>query len=114
MNKTKKIPNRGRTVIEITLLIPVFFGCIYLYIMLFLFLMESTKQMDHICEELYHTEAAKLDSQGGEIIFHIKGKTYTAAVYDTGKLFTIDLQLSRDGSDAIENIRRWQLAAGGI
>lgn len=114
MKKTKKIPNQGRTVIEITLLIPVFFGCIYLYIMLFLFLMESTKQMDNICEGLYHTENTKMESQSGKITFHMKGKTYTGAIYETGKLFTIDLQLSRDSSDAIENIRRWQLAAGGI
>lgn len=114
MKKTKKIPNRGRTVIEITLLIPVFFGCIYLYIMLFLFFIDSTKQLNNICEELYHSENTEIDRQGGKITFYINGKTYTAAVYDTGKLFTIDLQLSRDGNDAIENIRRWQLAAGGI
>ena len=44
--------NRGSAVIEMSLLMPIFLGCIYLYIMLFLFLLESGKGLEYMVENI--------------------------------------------------------------
>jgi hypothetical protein len=103
--------NRGSSVIEVSLLIPIFMGCIYLYIMLFIFFMESSKQMCVLSENIYAEESE--DLQGG---FSLKkeGKMQMIQVKETGKLFEIELELRKDGSNPLENIRRWQLVTSGI
>jgi hypothetical protein len=107
----KRRANRGSSIIEISLLIPIFMGCIYLYIMLFLFFMESSKQMCAMSESIYSQESASLQSG-----FSLKteGKMQVIRVKETGKLFEIEMELGRDGSEPLENIRRWQLVTSGI
>jgi hypothetical protein len=107
----KRRANRGSSIIEISLLIPIFMGCIYLYIMLFLFFMESSKQMCTMSESIYSQECASMQSG-----FSLKteGKMQVIRVKETGKLFEIEMELRRDGSEPLENIRRWQLVTSGI
>ena len=104
--------NRGSAVIEMSLLMPILLGCIYLYIMLFLFLLESGKGMEYMVENMYETGNVKEDAseklketlskrtQGNVKIFWLEEK---------GKLFDIYLEMRKDENDAVENIRRWQL-----
>jgi hypothetical protein len=110
-NTSNNKNNRGSSVIEVSLLIPIFMGCIYLYIMLFIFFMESSKQMCALSENIYAEESE--DLQGG---FSLKkeGKMQVIQVKESGKLFEIELELRKDGSDPLENIRRWQLVTSGI
>ena len=95
----KKQRNRGSAVLEITLLIPVFLGCIYFYIMLFLFFVESGKRMEQMSECLYQT-GEEASGQTKEIISgytdRIKGKTRIAEMEEKGKLFDIRLEMKKD------------------
>lgn len=109
--KKRRNSNSGSAIIEITLLIPVFLGCIYLYIMLFLFLIDSTKEMSNLAENLYTTQDSKEENDKS---VNKKGKTKSISVDKTGKLFHLQLEMKKNDSDAIENIRRWQLVTGGI
>jgi hypothetical protein len=43
-----------------------------------------------------------------------EGKMQVIQVKETGKLFEIEMELGRDGSEPLENIRRWQLVTSGI
>lgn len=109
--KKRRNRNSGSAIIEITLLIPVFLGCIYLYIMLFLFLVDSTREMSSLAENLYATEELKKEN---DVKINKKGKTKIISIDKTGKLFRLQLEMRKNDSDAIENIRRWQLVTGGI
>lgn len=102
---------RGSAVIEITLLIPVFLGCIYFYIMLFLNLVQTTKQFYYLAENLYETGDSGTVGGSEKVV---KGNTETVTFYEKDSFFEIRIQMSKNDSDAIENIRRWQLATGGI
>ncbi len=108
----EKRNNRGSTIIEMTLLIPVLLGCVYFYIMLFLFLIETAEDMYIMAEYLYEPERTKEESVTGTICKN--GNTEIIRIQNTGELFEIQAELRKDASDVIENIRRWQLATGGI
>lgn len=108
----EKRDNRGSTIIEMTLLIPVLLGCIYFYIMLFLFLIETAEDMYIMAEYLYEPERTKQENVIGTISKN--GNTEIIRIQNTGELFEIKTELRKDASDVIENIRRWQLATGGI
>lgn len=110
--KRQKINHCGSAVIEMTLLIPVFLGCIYFYIMLFLYLVQTTKQFYFLAENLYETESVTASGEGIEKT--VKGKKETVMFHEKDSFFEIRIQMSRDHSDVIENIRRWQLATSGI
>lgn len=109
--KRKKKKHCGSAVIEITLLIPIFLGCIYFYIMMFLNLVQTTKQFYHLAENLYETGNVLETGESGKVV---KGNTETVTFYEKDSFFEIRIQMSKNNSDAIENIRRWQLATGGI
>ena len=68
--------------------------------------------MNELARNLYDTESQVEEKEDKGI--QKKGKMETVEVYEKGKLFEIQLELNKDGSDPIENIRRWQLATGGI
>ena len=108
----EKRDNRGSAIIEMTLLIPVLLGCIYFYIMLFLFLTETAKDMYTMAEYLYGTRQTKEENVTGTVSKN--GNTEIIRIQNTGELFEIQTELRKDASDVIENIRRWQLATGGI
>lgn len=111
VQRRQKGNNRGSAIIEMTLLIPILLGCIYFYIMLFLFLTETAGDMYRMAEYLYESERTNENVAG---IVSKSGNTEIISIKSTGKLFEIRAELRRDASDAIENIRRWQLVTGGI
>ena len=107
--------NRGSAIIEMTFLIPVLLGIIYFYIMLFLFLMESTKYKEWIVESLYSVQedaSTGAEGQAGEGLLSVSKQGTTISVYIDEKmnLFDIRLEMHRKEDSAVDNIRRWQLA----
>lgn len=106
--------NKGSATIEITLLMPIFLGCIYFYIMLFLFLIESGKDMQILAEYLYLEEGNQVTFEQTEKKTFVKqndGKIVITSIKEEFSIFEINIELSKDSNNAIENIRRWQLAA---
>ena len=80
--------------------------------MLFLYLVQTTKQFYFLAENLYETESVTASGEGIEKT--VKGKKETVMFHEKDSFFEIRIQMSRDHSDVIENIRRWQLATSGI
>lgn len=114
-NRKMQERNKGSAIMEVTLLIPVFLGCIYFFIMFFLFLINSGKKMSYLCEELYSVEITDAERNLHEAkCGDIKKEGTVLKIYykEQGKWFDYDLLLKRNGNDKVKNIRRWQLAAG--
>lgn len=104
--------NKGSAIIETTLLIPVFLGCIYFYIMLFLFFMESGKRMEQMAECMYTTQTVEnrnSEERKANMSTRTEGKVKIFWIKENGNLFDIQLELRKDENNAVENIRRWQL-----
>ena len=104
--------NRGSAVIEMSLLMPILLGCIYLYIMLFLFLLESGKGMEYMVENIYevgNTENDTSEHFNDMVSERTEGNVKIYRIEEKGELFDLYLEMRRDENDAVENIRRWQL-----
>lgn len=56
--------NRGSMVIEMTLLMPVFLGCLFLYVMLFVELIHLQHKMEQAAEILYAAEVPEYLAKG--------------------------------------------------
>lgn len=107
-----KKKNKGSAVIEVTLLMPILLGCIYFYIMLFLFLMDSGNRMEKIAEFMYVTQDMKNKDFGtlnDDIRVRTEGKVKIFWIEEKGRLFDIQMELRRGEGNEVENIRRWQL-----
>ena len=106
--------NRGSTVIEMSLLIPVFLGCIYFYIMLFLFFTQAAKKTEEIYEYAYMSESTKTEQQKvlpDNVRVQREGKIRVIKLEEQGKLFTFKTEFRRDENDPVQNLRRWQLVS---
>lgn len=104
--------NRGSAVIEFTLLTPIFLGCIYFYIMLFLFFIGNGKKMEEISNYAYVAEERKQEyGEGilGNVQIQKEGKLRVIRVEEQGKLFILRLEIRTDENDPVENLRRWQI-----
>lgn len=111
-NKKENGKNRGSTVIEMSLLIPIFLGCIYWYIMLFLFFIESGKKMEQISDYVYTPEKAQYAKSqvfSDNMQIRREGKIEIVRVEEQGKLFVFHMELRKGEHDPVENLRRWQL-----
>ncbi len=107
-----KKSNKGSAVIEITLLMPILLGCIYFYIMLFLFLIDSGNRMEKIAEFMYVTQDMEnkgLKTLNEDIHVRTEGKVKIFWIEEKGKLFDIQMEMRKGKDNAVENIRRWQL-----
>lgn len=110
----KKKRNRGSTVIEMSLLIPVFLGCIYFYIMLFLFFTGAAKKMEEVSEYAYMSVSTKTEQQkvlSDNARVQREGKIRVIKVEEQGKLFTFQMEFRKDENDPVQNLRRWQLVS---
>lgn len=111
--------NRGSAVIEMTLLMPVFLGCIYFYIMFFLFLFDSSNQLQQMAEVLYQDRTAEDETAIGQTedmvearVLRKEGEVLIIELKKEGKLFDTELELRRaDDEDVVKKLRRWQFAA---
>lgn len=110
MNCGKK-KNQGSAVIEMTLLMPVILGCIFLSIMVFLYFADSSKKICSLSEVLYQKEGQQEENLVENIQIQKKSGLKRAWIEEEGKWFRIQLELWKDAHEPVENIRRWQLAA---
>ena len=113
--KTKH--NKGSSIIEISMLIPICLTCIYLYVMLFLFFTKAAKNMEQISEYSYRSDTAdgKIEEKEPKNLQICReGKTQKVWMEEQDKLFVLHLELRRDMNDPAENIRRWQLVTSTI
>lgn len=111
-SKKEDDKNRGSTVIEMSLLIPIFLGCIYWYIMLFLFFIESGKKMEQMSDYVYtpeKTQYAENQAFSDNMQIRREGKMEIVRVEEQGKLFVFHMELRKGKDDPAENLRRWQL-----
>lgn len=107
--------NKGSAVIEMSLLMPILLGCIYLYIMLFLFLLKSGKEMEYMAQNMYEASNVGKENSGQwkeALSERTEGKVRIYRIEEKGELFELYLEMRKDENDAVENIRRWQLVTG--
>lgn len=108
-NTTK---NKGAAIVEMTLLIPVLLGIIYLYIMLFLFLVQSGKSMAIMTDDLYCGVGSTMDyTQDINLSRSVQGSKKSVFIHESVGGFNIELQMHRKEDNTVENIRRWKVAA---
>lgn len=118
----KESVNGGSAIIEMTFLIPILLGIIYLYIMLFLFLLESAEYKEIMVESLYsiQEEKKKKSAEAGEtvesgvLLWSKNGTQISVFVDGKVEMFDIELEMHCNEDKTVENIRRWQLAADTI
>ena len=104
--------NRGIAIIEMTLLIPILLGIIYLYIMLFLFLVQSGKCMGIMVDVLYSGSDSTINHNQNVNLSTIKqGTKESVFLHESMGGFDIELQMHRKEDNAVENIRRWKIAS---
>ncbi len=114
MNRAGKelVKNRGSAIIEMTMLIPILLGVIYLYIMLFLFLVQSAKCMGIMADALYLEEEIMVTAEKTiNVSKNTQGNKISIYLRESTGMFDIDLQMHRKEDAIVRNIRRWQLAA---
>lgn len=101
MKNIKK--NKGSAVIEISMLIPIFFLCIYGYIMIFLCFIDAGRKWNQMSLCLYSKERIEknFEQKTTKNMRTIKGNSKYS-------FFFIDLELRKGEVDPVENIRRWQ------
>ncbi len=106
--------NRGSTVVEFSLLTPVFFGCIYLYIMLFLFLHQSGRDMDLMTQKMYQSEQCGVQQEEtllSKSKMQQEGEKEKWILDEQEGLFDLHIEMRKDTNDPVKNIRRWKLLA---
>lgn len=103
-----KKKNRGSATIEMTLLIPICIGCVYFYMMFFLFFVQVSKEMNIQARQLYSAE------QMGEVEGKAHGKRKSSQCEVRNKMFEIQLEMTGNQEDPFQQIRRWQMIASGI
>lgn len=113
MNPKRQRNNKGSAIIEMTLLISILLGIIYLYISLFVFMIETGKEMNGMVECMYsldnsQTNAGVSNNSNGSI--SQQGNIICARVNQISGMFLMDLELRRYSDSAVKNIRRWKLA----
>ena len=110
----KRKRNCGSTVVEFSLLVPIFVGLIYFYILLFLFLHQSGRKMDLMTQKMYQSEQER--EQKGESFsdgskMQTEGEKEIWIVEEQEGLFDIRIEMRKDTNDPVKNIRRWKLLA---
>lgn len=110
--KYKKRKNRGSATIEMTLLMPVILGVIYLYISFFIFFVDSAVDMEDMAVELYIQKEEKGNNEKKKMLS--AGSKKSVYINEKSGLFNKSLELHRYSDSAVENIRRWQLATDTI
>lgn len=106
------VKNRGSAIVEMTLLIPILLGVIYLYIMLFLFLVQSGKCMGVMADALYSgEEMTATTTKTINLSKNTQGNKVSIFLSESTGKFDIELQMHRKEDTVVRNIRRWQLAA---
>lgn len=107
--------NQGSAIIEMTMMIPVYIGVFYLYILLFLFHIEVGFLFQDMIEYIYPTDI-KCDVQEKEddVTITQQGNIKVVRMSNSNHIFQVQLVLKGNIDDPIEKIRRWQIAIDTI
>lgn len=117
MSKMQQIncKNRGSAIVEMTLLIPVYMGVIYLYILFFLFIIECGFLMQGMLEYMYCVETTFENQYNDDPFSTIKqGNVQTTSTIYSNNIFKKHMELKGNAEDSTEKIRRWQIAVDTI
>jgi len=104
--------NKGSAVIEMTILMPIFLGCVFMYILFFLFFIGNSKGMDETVEQLYRVDVTQISNLDKGV--NKQGEMLSASYHNNDKWFDVNIQINRNGRNVLKSIRRWQLAKGKI
>lgn len=111
----QKRKNKGSAVIEMTLLIPIFLGVLYFYILFFLFLIEYGKNMKVVVEYAYGIQMKYyIENLDCEITTGKQGDINVFWIEKSGAWFDICAEFRRDNNNPVDNIRRWQIAVDTV
>lgn len=117
MSKMQQIncKNHGSAIVEMTLLIPVYLGVIYLYILFFLFTIECGFLMQGMLEYIYNVEMT-FEVQGESDQFSVakQGNVQIVRASNSNQIFQTQLELKGSMDDATQKVRRWQIAVSTI
>lgn len=107
--------NRGSIVVEMTLLMPVFLLCVFLYITAFLYYVETAKQMYFVSDALYQRTNLTTDNIGErEAQVYKQGGTCIATAERSEKYANIKVEIRKDAGNPVQNLRRWQSIADAV
>jgi hypothetical protein len=106
--------NRGSAVIEMTMMVPIILGCIYFYIMSMLFLIEHGKVADDLSYRLYSYSEENTENDDGDKKVILSGNTEVISYGEVFNNYELMIELKKEGSDVVKNLRRWQLIADTI
>ena len=111
-------PNRGSAIIEVTMMVPIIFSCVYFYIMSMLFITRCGKIADELSTQLYTDQesrdyAAGVDEGVGGVRKK-QGNIEMITYEDVFKKYNINFELKRSADDPVKNLRRWQFVADTI
>lgn len=96
--------NQGSAIIEMTILMPIILGIFFLYIHTFLCFAKESRFLESMSNYLY------LDVNVGESSMNKVHQGKRISVFCSESTGLFDLELHRNGDDAVQNIRRWQFA----
>ncbi len=120
--------NRGSVVVEMTLLMPVFLGCVYMYIMIFISLIHAQQNMRQAADILYAAQAGEYLADGsggidgsdvpGASGYRGKGSLTYSAEGDKIKVsfqgddwLELRFQMTAGQKNPAKKLRKWQLIA---
>lgn len=107
--------NRGSAIIEMTMLIPVYLGIFYFYILFFLFLIECGFLLQGMLECIYDVETkSAIQKTGGNIWETQQGNVKVVKTSGTNKVFKMYMELRGNTEDSTDKVRRWQIAVDTI
>lgn len=90
------------------MIIPMLLFVIYLYIMLLISLLQQSDEIHKLVEVLYESEDV-VNSHGYQE--EIAGESRSLHYEEDGDLYPFSIQWKCYKNDAVESIRRWQIAA---
>ncbi len=107
--------NKGMAVVEMTLLIPIILGVVYLYIMLFLYLTECATERQILVKALYTDSNDEYSSSGtADIKTSISKHMERAYVQKDWEGFHVTDEMCKGEDSVLEDIRRWQIARNAL
>ena len=110
--------NRGSSIIEVTIMVPIIFGCLYLYIMSMLFVTKHGRLVDELSMQLYenHDDSVLMleVAEKTEVTKDRQGKVEVIRYDGVIDKFDVLFELKKCSDDPVKNLRRWQLVADTI
>lgn len=110
--------NRGSAIIEVTIMIPIILGCLYLYIMSMLFITKHGRMADELSAQLYSNQddnGLAVGSDGKiEETKDKQGQVEVIKYEGVIDKYDVRFELKKCSDDPVKNLRRWQLVADTI